>query len=69
MVRRGKCPELRVRSAFVAARIAPQCLAGAYERLVPPIPRRPLRPAARPGEPPAPAAEDGHPVPRRAEHG
>ncbi len=35
MARHGRCPELRVRSASEAARIAPRCLAGAYERLVP----------------------------------
>jgi len=68
MVRREKCPELRVRSAFEAMRIAPQCLVSAYERLVP-VPRRPLRPAARRGDPPAPVAEGGRPVPRSTERG
>jgi hypothetical protein len=70
MVRRENCPELRVRSAFEAARIAPQCLASAYERLVP-VPRRPLRPAAaNRADLPVPAAEGGRPVaPRRAERG
>lgn len=32
MARRRTGPELQVRSAFEAARIAPQCLAEAYER-------------------------------------
>lgn len=45
MARRRTGPELQVRSAFEVARIAPQCLADAYERLVP-ILNRPTRPAA-----------------------
>lgn len=36
---RERRPELQIRSAFEATRMAEQCLAGAYERLVP-IPRR-----------------------------
>lgn len=43
--------ELQVRIAFEATRTAPQCLAAAYERLVP-IPCRPTRAAAR-GETPS----------------
>lgn len=39
---RRKSAELKLRIAFEASRIAPQCLADAYERLVP-IPRRPTR--------------------------
>jgi hypothetical protein len=42
MARRSEPPELITRVSFEAARIAPQCLAEAYERLVP-IPRRPTR--------------------------
>ena len=42
---RRKATELEVRVAFEASRIAPQCLADAYERLVP-IPRRLTRKAA-----------------------
>lgn len=42
---RRKATELEVRIAFEVSRIAPQCLADAYERLVP-IPRRPTRQAA-----------------------
>jgi hypothetical protein len=42
---RRKATELEVRIAFEASRIAPQCLADAYERLVP-IPRRSTRHAA-----------------------
>jgi hypothetical protein len=42
---RRKATELEVRIAFEASRVAPQCLADAYERLVP-IPRRPTRPTA-----------------------
>lgn len=42
---RRKATELEVRITFEASRIAPQCLADAYERLVP-IPSRPTRQAA-----------------------
>ena len=51
---RRRATELEVRIAFEASRVAPQCLADAYERLVP-IPRRPTRPtaASRPSLDPA----------------
>ena len=39
MKRRERRPELQISRAFEATRIAAQCLAEAYERLVP-IPRR-----------------------------
>lgn len=39
MARRERRPEWQVRSAFEGTRMAEQCLAAAYERLVP-IPRR-----------------------------
>ena len=42
---RRKATELEVRIAFEVSRIAPRCLADAYERLVP-IARRPTRQAA-----------------------
>jgi hypothetical protein len=42
---RRKATELEVRIAFEASRVAQQCLADAYERLVP-IPRRPTGPTA-----------------------
>ncbi len=45
MARRSKNPDLEVKVSFEAARIAPQCLAEAYELLVP-IPRRPTRDTA-----------------------
>lgn len=45
MARRSKDPDLEVKASFEAARIAPQCLAEAYELLVP-IPRRPTRDTA-----------------------
>lgn len=51
MVRRSGGPELQVRFTFEVARIAPQCLAEAYEHLVP-IPRRPTRPVIRGAVPP-----------------
>ncbi len=43
MARRSTPPELRLQVSFEVCRIAPQCLADAYERLVP-IPRRSIRP-------------------------
>jgi len=51
---RRKTKELEVRIAFEASRVAPQCLADAYERLIP-IPRRPTRSTAvsRPSHDPA----------------
>ncbi|MBI0539606.1 hypothetical protein D9599_29315 [Roseomonas sp. KE2513] len=39
MAGRGRRPEWQVRSAFEGTRMAAQCLAAAYEQLVP-IPRR-----------------------------
>ena len=69
MARRSRCPELEVRVSFEVARIGPQCLAEAYERLVP-IPRRPTRPAARQGAPSGPAAAaKPAPMRRRADGG
>lgn len=68
MARRSKGPELEVRASFEAARIAQQCLAEAYERLVP-IPRRPTRVAAPAGVPPSAASTMGQPGWRRAEGG
>jgi hypothetical protein len=68
MARRNKHPDLDVRVAFEATRIAPQCLAEAYERLVP-IPRRPTRLVAH-GEPlPGPSAAADRPGWRRVECG
>lgn len=68
MARRSKGSELEVRTSFEAARIAPQCLAEAYERLVP-IPRRPTRVAALAGAPPSAASTTGQLGWRRAEGG
>lgn len=68
MARRSKHPELEVRTSFEAVRIAAQCLAEAYERLVP-IPRRPTRQAERCEATVGPAATAGQPGRRRAEHG
>lgn len=42
MARRRNGLELQVSTSFEAVRIAPQCLATAYEQVVP-IPRRPMR--------------------------
>jgi hypothetical protein len=65
MERRGKRPEVRICSAFEATRTATQCLAGAYERLVP-IPRRlPRQPLARSTG----LAVDAQPRARSAERG
>ena len=67
MGRRGRPPELRIRSAFEATRTAAQRLAAAYERLVP-IPRRlPRLPASR--GPRDTVAADAQPGPRSAERG
>lgn len=66
MARRSTPLELRLQISFEASRIAPQCLADAYERLVP-IPRRLIRPivtAAIPTQAPATA-----PTRRRTDHG
>lgn len=68
MARRDRHPELDVRASFEAARIAPQCLAGAYERLVP-VPRRLTRPAVSFAAPPGPVAAAVRPSRRRAERG
>ncbi len=68
MARRNKHVELEVRVSFEAARIAPQCLAEAYERLVP-IPRRPTRQIERRGVPPGLSATTDRPAWRRAERG
>ena len=68
MARCNKHPDLDVRVSFKAARIAPQCLAEAYERLVS-IPRRPTRLVVH-GEPlPGPSAAAGWAGWRRAERG
>ena len=67
MGRRGRPPELQIRSAFEATRTAAQCLAEAYERLVP-IPRRlPRLPAIR--SPRIPVVAEAQPGPRSAERG
>lgn len=68
MARRSKCPELEVRASFEAGRIAPQCLAEAYEHLVP-IPRRPTRAAAPVEVPLSAASTTGQPGWRRVEGG
>jgi len=66
MGRRERRPELQISRAFEATRIAAQCLAGAYERLVP-IPRRlPRVPVDRSS---GAVAANAHPRPRSAEHG
>lgn len=67
MTRRGKAPDLTIRVSFEAARIAPQCLAKAYERLVP-IPRRPTRPTRSAEATPGSAMAINEPMRRRAEH-
>jgi len=68
MARRRKHAELEMRVSFEAARIAPQCLVEAYERLVP-IPHRPTRQIERRGAPSElPAAAD-RPDRWRAERG
>ena len=68
MARRRTGLELQVRSAFEAARIAPQCLAEAYKRLVP-ILNRPTRPAACSQDLPDLMAVPERPRQRRAEGG
>jgi hypothetical protein len=68
MARRDKHPDLDVRVSFEAARIAPQCLAEAYERLVP-IPRRPTRFGAHREPLPGPSAAADRPGWRRVERG
>jgi hypothetical protein len=68
MARRSKRPDLEVRVSFAAIRIAPQCLAEAYERLGP-VPRRPTRPVVRNEPPPGSSAAADRPGRRRAERG
>lgn len=66
MARRSTPPKLRLQVSFEVCRIAPQCLADAYERLVP-IPRRSIRPmvtAAIPSQVPATPL-----MRRRTDHG
>lgn len=63
---RRKSAEMDVRIAFEASRIASQCLADAYERLIP-IARRPTRPAAA-NQPPLDPAAATLPL-RRSERG
>lgn len=67
MRRRERRPELQISRAFEATRIAAQCLAEAYERLVP-IPRRLSRVPVNRSTAGA-AAANAHPRPRSAEHG
>ena len=67
MARRGKAPDLTIRISFEAARIAPQCLAKVYKRLVP-IPRRPTRPTRSGEAAPGPAVATNQLMRRRAEH-
>ena len=67
MARRRQPPEPTLRVSFEAARTAPQCLADAYERLVP-IPRRPTQTPARREALPGPAVAIDQPMRRRAEH-
>ena len=68
MARRSKPAELEMRVSFEATRIAPQCLAEAYECLVP-IPRRLTRPTEHHGVPPRAPAVTSRAGWRRAEHG
>lgn len=68
MVRRSKHAELEIRVSFEAVRIAPQCLAEAYERLVP-IPRRPMRQIEPRGARSGLSAAARQPGLRRTEHG
>ena len=67
MAQRSKHSELTVRVSFEATRIASQCLAEAYGRLVP-IPRRPTRRTEGRGTLVGPAvAAKPTPMRRRAE--
>ncbi len=54
MARRKGKAELQVRTSFEASRTAAECLAAAYERLVP-IPCRPIRSNLRLENPPTAA--------------
>jgi hypothetical protein len=64
---RRKSAELEVRVAYEVNRMSAQCLAAAYERLVP-IPRRPVRPRVADPSPPAPIVDAVQPL-RRTERG
>lgn len=68
MARRGKPAELKMQVSFEATRIASQCLAEAYEHLVP-IPRRPARPTEHRSVPPEPSTVVDQADWRRVEHG
>jgi len=68
MARRKGDAELLVRARFEAARTAAQCLAAAYERLVP-IPYRLLAAGDRRERPPVAAVAAVAPRRRRAEGG
>ncbi len=68
MARRNKSCELELRVSFETTRIAPQCLAEAYERLVP-IPRRPMRRIERRSAQPGLSAATDRPGWGRAERG
>lgn len=68
MPRRRNSPELQVSTSFEAIRIAPQCLATAYERVVP-IPRRPTRLAAGLDASPRLGASDAKAIRKGAERG
>jgi hypothetical protein len=67
MARRKTNAELEVRAAFEASRIAPQCLADAYERLVTVL-RRPMRSTVV-SEPPLGPGVAPNPSRRRVERG
>jgi hypothetical protein len=68
MARRRQPPEPTMRVSFEVARTAPQCLADAYERLVP-IPRRPTRVTVADEPRPDLAGAADQPTRRRAERG
>jgi len=68
MARRKGNAELQVRASFEASRTAAECLAAAYERLVP-IPCRPIRTDVRRESPPAAAVAAVPPRHRSAKGG
>jgi hypothetical protein len=68
MARRSKPAELAIQVSFEATRIGLQCLAEAYEQLVP-IPRRLARPTEHHGVPPGLPVVAGRADWRRADHG
>ena len=68
MARGSKHAELEIGVSFEVARIAPKCLAEAYERLAP-IRRRPTRQIDCRGVPAGPTAAEDQPGWRRAERG